>query len=142
MAFLNLRNYLIKYFQYNFNTEEVLEPILTNVSNKAEEILTFLNSKFDTDEYYLRNLDWNIKTILSAKMEDYLDSRYSDLEFNMTKSNKGKNSLSEVKNVLITFTKNDVEKAFIELSRIKENLKIIGSCIENLNSNNSETYNS
>lgn len=101
--------------------------------------MTFLNSKFDTDEFYLRNLDWNIKTILSAKSEDYLDSRFSDLEFNMTKSNKGKNSLNEVKNVLITFTKKDVEKAFNELSRIKDNLKTVCGCIENLNTNNSET---
>jgi len=88
----------------------------------------------------LKNLDWNIKTILAANSEDYLDSRYSELEFNMTKSNKGKSRLSEGKNVLITFTKKDVEKAFIELTRIKENLKTIGACIENLNSNNnSET---
>lgn len=87
----------------------------------------------------MRNLDWNVKTILSARSEDYMDSRYSDLEFNMTKSNKGKNSLSDVKNVSITFTKKDVEKALNELNRIKENLKNINACIETLNSNNGET---
>ena len=97
--------------------------------------MTFLNSKFHTDELYLRNLDWNIKTILSAKSEDYLDSRYSDLEFNMTKSNKGKNSLNDVKNVSITFTKKDVEKAYYELSRIKQNLKTISDSIEKINNN-------
>lgn len=113
-----------------------MEPIINNITNKSEEILTYLNSKFDNDEFNLKNLDWNVKTVLSAKSENYLDARFSDIEFNMIKTNKGKNTINNFNNVSITFTKEDVEKAFNELSRIKINLKSITDCIEKLNVNN------
>jgi len=111
------------------------------VANKTEEISNFLNSKFDIDQYNLKNLDWTIKTILLAKSEDYMDSRYTDIELNMTKCIKSKNCLNYNKNVSISFTKKDLTKAFMELKRIKENLKLINLSFEKLNNNNNENLN-
>lgn len=93
------------------------------------------------DQYNLKNLEWTIKTILLAKSEDYMDSRYTDIEFNMTKSNKSKNCLNDVKNVSISFTKKDLTKAFMEFKRIKENLKLINFSFEKLNNDNNENIN-
>lgn len=111
-----------------------------NLLNKSDEILTALNSRFACDEYNLRNLDWSIKSILSAKSENYLDSRYSCLEFNLFKENapkhKDQNGLSNdkysenVKNIAVFFTKSDIEKTYLDLFRIKENLKAINAFIE------------
>ncbi len=123
------------------NREEALDPIYLNICNKSEEILTYLNSIFDTDEFSLKSLDWNVKTILAAKSENYLEDRYTDIEFNLSRLGKNKEYLTESKNTLICFTKGDVDKILVELNRIKDNLKMMNSCIDNLNTNNDSNTN-
>jgi hypothetical protein len=42
----------------------------------------------------------------------------------------------ELRNILLSFSKNDSNKMFTELRKIKENLKVINSTINNLNDDN------
>lgn len=61
-----------------------------------------------------------------------MESRFSDLDFSLTKVKNSEFGDKEPRNVLITFTKNDSDKMFLELKKIKENLNAINNSVNNL----------
>ena len=66
-----------------------------------------------------------------------MESRFFDLDFSLTKrDNEGNKLKNEVKNVLISFSKNDADKMFVELRKIKENLNVINSTMNSLGGEN------
>lgn len=74
--------------RYSFDGD-ILQTISLVIAQKRNEILNFLNSKFDfnvsDNKFLFNNLNWSIKSILSANKEHYYNERYSDLEFTYAK---------------------------------------------------------
>jgi len=51
------------------------------VNSKRSDILNHLNNNFNQNEKIYRNLNWSIKSIVSANKDNFYQERYSDVEF-------------------------------------------------------------
>ena len=112
-----IQNDLLNEFEFDENIFEILENC---VKNQREEIIDFLNRKFNDDNNKLKKINWSTKMILSGtSSENHYNGKFVDIEFNYSKNGE------EIKHKNITFFKNDVKKFIKELNKIKENLEKI-----------------
>ena len=109
-----IQNDLLNEYEFDENTFEILKNC---VENQRDEIIDYLNRKFNDNNNKLKKINWSTKMILSGmSSENHYNGKYVDIEFNYCKNE------NEIKHKNITFLKDDVKKFIKELNKIKENL--------------------
>jgi hypothetical protein len=109
-----IQNDLLNEYEFDENTFEILKNC---VENQRDEIIDYLNRKFNDNNNKLKKINWSTKMILSGmSSENHYNGKYVDIEFNYCKNE------NVIKHKNITFLKDDVKKFIKELNKIKENL--------------------
>jgi hypothetical protein len=49
------------------------------INNRRREILNEINKKFYNNEYEYTDIDWSIKSILAANIDEHFSERYADV---------------------------------------------------------------
>ena len=112
-----IQNDLLNEYEFDENVFEILNNC---VKNQREEIIDYLNRKFNDDNNKLKKINWSTKMIISGtSSENHYNGKYVDIEFNYLKNEEN------IKHKNITFFKDDVKKFIKELNKIKENLEKI-----------------
>ena len=92
---------------------------------QKNDIINYLNKKFNFSYREFTKVNWVLKGILAGKNENTFNEKFAELEFSYVDNNLNYDFYKNIKHTKITLLKNDIQKVMNELNRIKDNLNKI-----------------